>query len=336
MKNHDLNMLLYRIANYYYTENLSQNEIAKLENVSRSQISRLLIMARERGFVEIKLSMPNIGTEAIQEQLQTRLGVRKVMIAQSKSTETIISSDDDSIIDLATYAAAVVPTLICDSNIIGLGWGRTIYNVAVQLPIARENSKKLFLSLVGNSGTRNPYLQTSSIVNRFSERFASSAFYANSAFIYYCDLLPKTIPDEPIEQLKQYWSQLDAAIIGVGPKPEGQSFYISEIEATGISRDSVLYQSATGEMLGHLFNENGQINWGDLTSAAFQFIGIPLDTLKSIPNVICIAAGATKIAAIIDAAHNQFFSTLITDFSTAKLLLDELEIPSNNDTGIDA
>lgn len=42
--------LIYRIARYYYLENLSQNEIAQIEQISRSKVSRLLERARANGW----------------------------------------------------------------------------------------------------------------------------------------------------------------------------------------------------------------------------------------------------------------------------------------------
>ena len=51
-------MQMYRIAKMYYVDNLTQQQIAVSENVSRSQISRLLDQARASGIVEITVRMP--------------------------------------------------------------------------------------------------------------------------------------------------------------------------------------------------------------------------------------------------------------------------------------
>ena len=47
--------LLVRVAELYYQQNLSQNEVAKIIGVSRPLVSRLLIEARNTGIVEIKI-----------------------------------------------------------------------------------------------------------------------------------------------------------------------------------------------------------------------------------------------------------------------------------------
>lgn len=323
MNDSDLNLLLYRVSSFYYNDNLSQNEIAKIEKVSRSQISRLLIMARERGIVEIKLSLPPMDTATIEAKLAEALSISNVMVSQTRQSDK--NGRDNGVSRLATYASSLIPSLLEDCGTIGLGWGRTIYNISTQLPINRESRNKMFLPLVGNSGTHNPFLQTSSIVNWFSERFAASAFYANFSCIYHKGMLPDAYFDESIGQLNRYWDSLDAAVFSVGPKPEDDSFYISEVEAAGISREKAWYKCVSGEMLGHLYSTEGQIEWTELIPQEYQFVGISLNKLKNISKAICVATGAEKIDALIVAARNGFFNTLITDQITGQMILDRID-----------
>lgn len=202
-------------------------------------------------------------TDEMESKLEKFLGLKKTMVVESKATSRNTNAEYDINLDLVTYATALMPSLLEDSKLIGLGWGRTIYNIAVQLPVARENSKKLLLPLVGNSGTTNPFLQTSSIVNIFAERFATSAFYPNSSFIYFKDTEQESLISESLEQLNEYWKNLDAAVVSVGPKPENESFNISEVKALEFPCEELLSQNIAGEMIGRLYNGNGQINWAD-------------------------------------------------------------------------
>ncbi len=50
--------LAYRIARYYYLDNLSQSEIAQMEQISLSTVSRMLDKARAGGMVTIDIKMP--------------------------------------------------------------------------------------------------------------------------------------------------------------------------------------------------------------------------------------------------------------------------------------
>src|SRR5438094_919582 len=76
--NHDRDTLLAEIATRYYMHDQSQQEIADQLDLSRSNISRLLKEARERGIVEIFIRHP-LGRDAqLEGQLRERFGSREI------------------------------------------------------------------------------------------------------------------------------------------------------------------------------------------------------------------------------------------------------------------
>jgi len=52
-------------------------------------------------------------------------------------------------------------------------------------------------------------------------------------------------------------------------------------------------------------------------------IGIDLETLKNIPEVIAIAGGSEKVRAVLGALRGGYIKTLITDIVTARAVLAE-------------
>jgi len=60
---------LYRLAIMYYTEGLTQQEIAQRLGISRPQISRGLARAQEVGIVRIQIVPPAEGLSYLEEQL---------------------------------------------------------------------------------------------------------------------------------------------------------------------------------------------------------------------------------------------------------------------------
>ena len=53
MENYDENRLLIEIAHLYYDKNLTQAQIARKYNISRSSISKMITKARLLGIVEV-------------------------------------------------------------------------------------------------------------------------------------------------------------------------------------------------------------------------------------------------------------------------------------------
>lgn len=66
------------------------------------------------------------------------------------------------------------------------------------------------------------------------------------------------------------------------------------------------------------FDKNGE--WIDCAWNN-RIIGLHLDDIKKIPEVVCVAAGAQKTESIYIASQHHLFTTLVTDLDTAKNLL---------------
>ena len=83
--------LLYTIAKYYYLEDYSQSDIAKILNISRPQISRLLKRARELEIVKIEISMPNnLQDENKSEKIKKYLGLKDVLIVENSNDNKLL------------------------------------------------------------------------------------------------------------------------------------------------------------------------------------------------------------------------------------------------------
>lgn len=321
MKKTDDMLLLYRIANYYYNDNLSQNEIAYKEKVSRSQISRLLIKARELGLVKITVELPStLSCQDMEQKLKLLLNLPNVIVIENGTDTDNKNQEEDASITLATAASSYLPSLLGNANTIGVGWGKTIYNTSLLLPVTASPQNRIFVPLVGNSGSQNPYLQTSAIVNRFSERFLSKGFYINMPCVQEQSSLCSAYEDICLKQLNLYWDSLDAAVFSLGTIPNSKNVYIDELPKSALNMPS--FVEITGEILGRTYNEQGDYFW--ICVDDYEFIGINLEILKKIDNTICIACGKDKVIPIITAAKNGFFKTLITDAFTANLILSSI------------
>lgn len=311
-------MMLYRIARYYYEDGLSQKQIAKRENISRSQISRLLEKARRLGIVQISVKLPlNLDLNQLSEALQESLALKKVVIAPMDEA----SVNDQSKVSqaIAVVAAEFISSEIISYKNIGIGWGRTVYETSLQLPYTEEKGLHCFIPLIGISGNDNPNLQINAIVDRFSEKFKSQGIYINTPAVRERDIPFSEVEEEGLRKLKRLWKKLDVAIIGLGKPPNKSDNMISELSEDIIKK---VFQSKTsGDILSQFFYEDGTaFDYGD----SYINIAYEIDNLKDVKNVICLAGGADKVKGIIAAARCGFIKTLVTDSVTARLILEQI------------
>ena len=309
--------LLYRVAKAYYLDQKTQQEIADVENFSRSQISRILKKALDEGLVTYSLNFPAVVDEAtMAAALEERLGLEQVVLIPSFYQEGQKPNADVVCKNLALGAAEKLPELLGDAKNIGIGWGRTLYNASLCIRPQRYVKGRTFLPLIGSSGDNNPMLQINTIVDRFGERFHADRKYVNMQSLLAKDSLGPMVPSS-IQSLMDKWKELDAAIIGIGGPPVGNiNNLISEFPRS--YKRQVQASGTVGDILSQFFFENGDIFRMD---AHYQLLAINIEELRNVKNVIAMASGSEKRDSIRVAARLGYIKTLITDYNTAQEIL---------------
>lgn len=308
----DDTMLIYRVARNYYIDNLSQNEIAMMTNISRPQISRLIKRAHELGIARVDISLPSsIDIQQLKEQLRICLDLDDVIIPSNSS------SDEDLNNNFYSFAANYIYDYIDDCSSVGLGWGRSLYETSLQLSYRKEKNQMSFYSLVGSSGNNNPYMQTNGITDRFAERFRGKAHYINTLAV-----TPKAsiseVESKRLEAIQNHWKSLDAAIVGIGGYELSEQFAINEL-----SHDEYILnhkEEIFGDLIANFFLKDKRLL---KLPERYCISACPLDDLKKIPKVIAISKGLSKVDAIYFAAKNKYIKALITDQQTAKAILEK-------------
>lgn len=309
--------MLYRVAKAYYLEQKTQQEIADIENFSRSQISRILKKALDEGLVTYTLNFPAmVDEEAVAQALQDCLGLEQVVLIPSFYQEGQKPNPDLVCKNLALGASEKLPELFADAKNIGIGWGRTLYNASLCLSPRRYVKGRTFLPLIGSSGDNNPMLQVNTIVDRFGERFHADRKYVNMQSLWAKDAMGASVPAS-VASLLQKWKGLDAALIGIGGPPAGNvNNLISEFPR---SYKRQLQASGTvGDILSQFFYEDGRIFQMD---THYRLLALNIEELRNVKNVIAMAAGSDKRDPIRVAARLGYIKTLITDYNTAQEIL---------------
>ena len=304
---------MYRVAEYYYNENKSQQEIADILNVSRSQVSRLLILAREKGIVEIRVHMPETSSlDEIEQTLAEKLGIHRVLISRQILSENYAKDPETVLQENAKFAATMIPGLLRESVKIGIGRGKALYALSNYLPATTGQEDAVFVALSGNAGSRNKAMQISGIVSRFADRYGANGYYVNSALFRNCS--DGVIQQTWYRELNEYWNSLDAAVITVGSLVHSMETYIEE------APDEV---HAWGKDLKGASEILGQPVFPDLNRRflEFDYIGISLEQLRKVPKTICVSWGEDRLKPIMDASREGLIHTLITDQETARGLL---------------
>ena len=309
-------MQMYRIAKMYYMDGLTQAQIAAAESISRSQISRLLDQARARGIVEITVRMPGrISLNELRDDLVRELKLKDVAIAPLNET----AAEEDVIEAIATAAAGFLPKELKSCRTVGVGWGRTVYRMSCVLSHRVAESEKLFVPLIGVSGTDNPALQVNTILDRMGERFRAHTYFTNVPAFRESDAALSALERKRLQQLHRYWDELDAAIIGLGTAPGADHFFITEV--TTQTAERTLLSQAVGDVLTHFFRADGTLV---PSIPGYERTVFDVAELHRVRKVICLAGGRDKVPALIAAARAGYYNMLVTDSVTAEAIYTKI------------
>ena len=309
--------LLYRIARQYYIDRIPQTQIAEKENISRSQISRLITRAEQMGIVKFSVQLPERpGLEAMTGAVRTQLHLKDVVVAPVGDDDADETQRRAAIADLA---AQYLTRLFRNAHTVGIGWGRTMYEMSLLLPYRRGVDRALFVPLVGISGTSDPCLQINAIVDRVAERHRARSYFVGLP-TYQCRQIALTgIEEQRVRHLEEYWSKLDVAVFGLGNTPPKGHLDISEIDET--YEQAICNSGAIGDILSQYFRADGSIP--DIESE-YRKLAFDIRRLPDVRLTVCLAGGQDKRDAIIAAARSRLFKILVTDSATAREIYNKL------------
>lgn len=119
-KNENTDSMLDRItliANLYYKDKLSQQDIAKKLNISRPWVSKLLSRAEELGIVKIEIESPILGNASLEERLCNKYHLKYASVIDNADT----TRDYISMSAVNYFISQVKP-----NDKIGIAWGNAV------------------------------------------------------------------------------------------------------------------------------------------------------------------------------------------------------------------
>ncbi|MCB9452821.1 MAG: sugar-binding transcriptional regulator [Anaerolineaceae bacterium] len=309
--------LMHTVAELYYLEGKTQLEIADVMGLSRSKVLRLLQEAREEGIVQISVINPFESVETLANTLQLKLGLSTVIVVAGQSNEPT------HVRKRLGYAAAhYMGSALRQGTTLGIGWGRTLYEVAQALE-AEPTRNLTIVPFMGGLGQITPSFQVHAMARTFSEKFGGTwkTLYA-PALVEDAAIYSALMASRDIMPISTMWNEVDVALFGIGNIDLGEDVQMLFADyMTGNVYDRLRDMNAVGDICMRFFDMDGNV----INNGLEHVISIELDHLKKIPHRIGVAGGAAKASAIIGAARGGFINTLITDEAAVRQILPLIE-----------
>ncbi|NLZ53173.1 MAG: sugar-binding transcriptional regulator, partial [Thermoanaerobacteraceae bacterium] len=289
----------------------TQQEIADKLGVSRPSVSRLLQKARQSGVVEIKISYEGSFAK-LEDALEKKFNLREAIITPTEESEALKHL-------LAEAAANYLVRTIKDEDIVGVSWGTTLVHIPEYIKNVSKNAT--FVPLVGGVGQTKLDIHSNAITINLARAFGGKGQLLHAPVVVDSVKVKQTlISDTNISQILELASKSNIAIIGIG-SPSAQN---STIRQTGYYTDKELNAlnnaKAVSDISWIFLDSEGNVCPIELNQ---RVIGISIDKLKAIPNVVGVAGGVEKQQAILAALRGGYINVLVTDEKTAEFLLSQ-------------
>lgn len=297
------------VARRYYLGNRQKNEIAEEFGISRFKVARLLDEAMAAGLVRIEVDVPTSIDLELGERVAERFGLRRVIAART------LDGSRDSVTPVIAAACANYLTTALDSHdLIGLSWGRTL---TAMVEAFNAPSGSNVVQIAGGINSGRTEVGGVELVRRMAEKTGGRAFpLLAPLYVQSPDVAADLRRDPSVAETIHQFPKLTKAVLTIGSwNPPNSATYESLLPE---ERTRLLESGAVGDFFGVPFDRSGAVVDFALQQRA---IGITADQLSAVPEVVAVAGGDSKSAAIASVLRSGLVSTLITDTSSAAALL---------------
>ncbi len=299
--------LLFKVAQLYYEQGLTQNEIAKKLFISRSNISRLLTQAREAGIVEIKVHYPFERKRRIEVEFMAKFPLEEIRVVDlgARSGYELYTAT-------TKLAATYLNIQLNNHSVLALTCGNSICGMVHELRPRNYLPGMIVVPLMGSIESSNIILDEHYLVRQVAEIYGCRQQVIMAPFRMEDESMCQNLKKRPaIRETLQIAENATIMCTGIGC--EAQKGYLAEVE------DSFLKNGAVGYIAGYYFDKNGNII--DLPHLYNRLVCADPKMFK-IPIRCAIVADERKTTATLAALRGGLINALITNTVVANKILE--------------
>ncbi len=304
--------LLVRLAWACEIEGLTQADAAKRFGITRLRVNKALSEARRRGILRVSVDSVFAASAKLEWELEHRFRLLRAIVVPSpvdaSSVTQLVSAG------LGDYLGA----LLSDDAItsFGMSWGNTL-NLATRFmqPLNRPDLE--IVSVMGGV-TRGSDVNSYEITTRLADlcnaehSFFTAPLYAGSA-VSQSLFLEQDVVANMLGKIRS------CGAIALATGDLKSSLLVRDALPADITAPELEAAGGVGDILGYILDADGNLIDHDINN---RVVGMSLENLGEIENVIMAAGGLNKVLILAAALKRHFIDTLVTDENTATALLE--------------
>ncbi|GAB3598844.1 sugar-binding transcriptional regulator [Microbacterium tumbae] len=307
-------LVMVRVAELYYDEDKTQDEIGALLKISRWKVGRLLTQARERGIVRIEIVHPRA----------RRLGLERLLIERHGLDAAIVvpapDGDEGTLERVAQAAADHLAAMRPVPRTLGVSWGRTLRAVAEALPDGWATGVTV-VQLNGGVSVNRRSGGASGLAVTIAQRASGQvSLLPSPAILERVETKRAIEADRTVAGILEEAARAQAFLFTAGPC-DASSAHVENGYLTASDVEELARRGAVGDVLGRYIDAEGNIVDPQLDA---RTVGVGLDRLRAAKRAVFVTAGVAKHDIARTVVTSGLCSVIVTDENTARALLEEL------------
>ena len=309
MSTYETVRLMNTILTLYYVDGLTQTEIAQRLSFSTAKVNRMLLQAREQGYITITIRTPFQQLFDLEDRLKAVFGLQDVVVIPA-----VAESGSSPLNSLGAAAAEFLLSHLRDGDVLGIGGGSAVHALYQAISPARSYKVEivpLIGAVQGEITTDSNFLAA-----HLAERLGGKAYQLHAPVIVdsreQCETLKSM---GPVKEILDIARRANIAIVGVGTVDAEVSRFV---QFTALSAQDMKHIASdcggVGDINAFVFDIEGR---ACAQEYADRVLGLTLPELKSIPYRIGVAATETKALPLYGALRGGYLHALITDETAA-------------------
>ncbi|MFK4762261.1 sugar-binding transcriptional regulator [Microbacterium sp. ZW T5_45] len=306
-------LLMVRVAELYYDEDKTQDEIGALLKISRWKVGRLLTQARERGIVRIEIVHPRARRLGLERQLVEQFGIDAAVVVPAPD------GDEATLERVAQAAADFLTAMRPVPRTLGVSWGRTLRAVAEALPDGWATGVTVVQLNGGVSLNRRSGGAAGLAVTIAQRASGQVSLLPSPAILERVETKQAIESDRTVAGILEEAAHAQAFLFTAGPC-DASSAHVDNGYLTAADVEELARRGAVGDVLGRYIDADGNIVDPRLDE---RTVGVDLGVLRAAERAVFVATGEAKHDIARTVVTSGLCSVFVTDENTARALLEE-------------
>lgn len=301
-----------KIATMYYEEGMTQSEIARKRGVSRSLISKIIVEAKREGIVEIVINSSSVYTAKLERELEEKYQLKNAIVIDT------FNLNKDEIKKIASQQAGLYLKKIAPQyKKIGLSWGNSLRGLVDSFPYTNHQEATI-LPLIGGLSDDYFEIQSNQLSYDLARKMRAKAKYLYSPALVSNSLIREELSNNnAIQSILEAGKEVDLALIGISSLDQESNMrrlgFLSEEDVIDLRR-----HNAVGVINSYFYDSEGNETANDINK---NVIGLNLEAMKKIPDVMTVVYGDQKVDAIRVALESGMLNIIVTTDTIAEGVL---------------